>query len=84
MAAETVSVIDEAKSLGLFKPQSAFEVHCGNCHSRLDPQGDCATCGLIGRPVEEIEKRMATDPSGTEKLLRGAIAKRRSYKPVKG
>ncbi len=83
MAAETSSAIEEAKGLGLFTPQGAFEVHCGNCHSRLDPSGDCPTCGLIGRSVAEIEKRMATDPAGTEKLVRAAIAKRRAYKPVK-
>lgn len=84
MVAQTGSVIEEAKALGLFRPQSAFEVHCSSCHSRLDPQGDCRNCGLIGRPVEEIEKRMATDPSGTEKRVREAIARRRSYKPLKG
>lgn len=78
-----VSALEEAKGLGLFAPRAAFEVHCGNCQSRLDRSGDCPTCGLIGRPVAEIEKRLRSDPAGTEKMLRGAIAKRRAYRPVK-
>lgn len=73
----------EARSLDLFKPHGAFEVHCSNCHTRLDPMGDCPNCGLIGRPEAEIARRLQSDPAGTEKLLRGAIAKRRAYKPAK-
>jgi len=69
----------EARSLDLFKPHGAFEVHCSNCHTRLDPMGDCPNCGLIGRPEAEIARRLQGDPAGTEKLLRGAIAKRRAY-----
>jgi hypothetical protein len=84
MVAQTSSSLEEAKSLDLFKPHGAFEVHCANCHSRLNPMGDCSNCGLIGRPLAEIEKRMTLDPTGTEKVLREAVAKRRAYKPVKG
>ncbi|MBU6424254.1 MAG: hypothetical protein KGQ88_09490 [Chloroflexi bacterium] len=82
MAAE--AALAEAKSLGLFVPHGAFEVHCGSCHARLNGTGDCPTCGLIGRSEAEIEKRLRTDPAGTEKMLRGAMAKRRAFRPVKG
>ncbi len=78
-----VSAFEDAKSLGLFTPHAAFEVHCSNCHSRLDRMGDCANCGLIGRPAAEIEKRLQVDPAGTEKMLQAQVAKRRAYRPVK-
>jgi LSD1 subclass zinc finger protein len=78
------ALVEEARSLGLFVPHGAFEVHCSNCHTRLDPLGDCPNCGLIGRPAEEIERRAMADPAATEKLLRRAIDKRRAYRPVKG
>jgi hypothetical protein len=81
VAAETL--IEEARSLGLFKPHGAFEVHCAECHTRLDPMGDCPNCGLIGRPEAEIERRASADPGGTEKLLKRAIERRRAYRPVK-
>jgi hypothetical protein len=79
---DTRALIAEARSMGLFKPHGAFEVHCSNCHARLDARGDCATCGLIGRPDAELERRAQSDPEGTSKLLRGAIEKRKSFKPV--
>ena len=72
----------EAQALGLFQPHGAFEVHCSHCHARLDGRGDCATCGLIGRPASELERRAQTDPEGTGKLLRAAIDKRKNFKPV--
>jgi hypothetical protein len=75
--------MEEARTLGLFKPHAAFEVHCSNCHSRLDPSGDCANCGLIGRQTADIEKRVQTDPATVERLLQTQIAKRRAYRPVK-
>jgi hypothetical protein len=83
-AAEVAKAIEEARALGLFVPHGAFEVHCSNCHTRLDPMGDCPNCGLIGRSADEIERRANTDPAGMEKLLRGAMDKRRAYRPVKG
>jgi hypothetical protein len=75
-------LIAEAQALGLFQPHGAFEVHCSHCHARLDSRGDCATCGLIGRPASELERRAETDPDGTSKLLRAAIEKRKNFKPV--
>ena len=81
--ADLNALMVEARSLDLFKPHGAFEVHCGNCHTRLDPSGDCPTCGLIGRPEAEVEKRARNDPAGAEKLLQGAIAKRKAYQPAK-
>jgi hypothetical protein len=75
-------LITEARTMGLFKPHAAFEVHCANCHGRLDGKGDCATCGLIGRAESEIAKRAQVDPAGTTKLLSGAIAKRKAYRPA--
>ncbi len=77
------ALIKEATGLDLFRPHGAFEVHCAHCHARLDGNGDCATCGLIGRPSLELERRAATDPARVEKLLAGAIAKRRAYTPAK-
>jgi len=75
-------LIAEAQALGLFQPHGAFEVHCSHCHARLDSRGDCATCGLIGRRAAELERRAQTDPEGISKLLRAAIEKRKSFKPV--
>ena len=82
MAGSTANLVDEAKALDLFRPHGAFEVHCAHCHARLDGNGDCATCGLIGRPALELERRAATDPERVEKLLTAAIAKRRAYTPA--
>jgi hypothetical protein len=82
MASETQALVAEAGTLGLFKPQAAFEVHCSNCHGRLDGRGDCPTCGVIGRAQAEIERRALTDPVGTTKLLRAAIERRKAYRPA--
>ncbi|TME64114.1 MAG: hypothetical protein E6I51_02860 [Chloroflexi bacterium] len=82
MAEDVRALIAEAAALNLFTPQGAFEVHCSYCHARLDARGDCATCGLIGRPASELERRAQTDADGTAKLLRTAIDKRKSFKPV--
>ncbi|HEX9269392.1 MAG TPA: hypothetical protein VF998_06085, partial [Candidatus Limnocylindria bacterium] len=70
--ATTEELIEEAKALDLFKPHGAFEVHCAHCHARLDGNGDCATCGLIGRPASELERRAKSDPERVNKLLSGA------------
>ncbi len=83
MATDSQALMEEARTLGLFKAHAAFEVHCSNCHSRLNPMGDCSNCGLIGRPEADLEKRAQNDPSAVEKLLRDQVAKRRAYKPVK-
>lgn len=72
------TLLTEARELGLFRAHGAFEVHCGNCHSRLDAMGDCASCGLIGRPESDVTKR-----AQAENLLRRQIARRRAYRPVK-
>ena len=77
------ALIDEARTMGLFRAHAPFEVHCSNCHMRLDPQGDCPSCGVIGRPEADIVKRGASDATSTEKLLRAQIARRRAYRPVK-
>jgi len=82
MADEIGALIAEAETMGLFKPHGAFEVHCVYCHARLDGRGDCATCGLIGRSSAELAQRAKTDPAGTTSLVRGAIEKRKRYKPV--
>lgn len=82
MVADPRTLIAEAQGMGLFQPQGAFEVHCANCHARLDSRGDCQTCGLIGRPAAELERRAQTDPEGTSRLLRAAIEKRKAFKPV--
>ena len=79
---DTQELLDEARSLGLFRPQAPFDVHCANCHARLDGRGDCATCGLIGRSDGEIQKRAQVDPAGTAKLLLGAIARRKAFRPA--
>ncbi len=80
--ADAQVLLDEARTLGLFRPQAPFEVHCANCHARLDGRGDCSTCGLIGRSDSELSKRAQVDPAGTTKLLQGAIARRKAYKPA--
>ncbi|MBM4433779.1 MAG: hypothetical protein FJ028_01485 [Chloroflexi bacterium] len=77
------ALIDEARGLGLFRAHAPFEVHCGNCHMRLDPRGDCPSCGIIGRPEADVAKRAQSDAAGAEKLLRTQIARRRAYKPVR-
>lgn len=81
--ANVSTLMAEARSLDLFKPHGAFEVHCSNCHTRLGPLGDCPSCGLIGRPEAELERRAASDAAGVEKVLREAIAMRRAHKPLK-
>ena len=82
MMADAQSLLAEAKTLGLFKPHAPFEVHCANCHARLDGRGDCATCGLIGRSEGEIAKRAQVDPAGTAKLLEAQVNRRRAFKPA--
>ena len=82
MTQEAQTLISEAQGLGLFRPQAAFEVHCSNCHGRLDGRGDCPTCGLIGRNSTELERRAQSDPAGVSKLLSAAIAKRKNYRPA--
>ncbi len=82
MSADLVPLMQEATGLGLFKPQGAFEVHCNHCQARLDTRGDCASCGLIGRPAAELDRRAQTDPDGVAKLLRGAIERRKAFKPL--
>lgn len=83
MAGQVEALMDEARTLDLFKTHGAFEVHCSNCHARLDPMGDCANCGLIGRPEADLLKRAQSDPAAVENGLRRQIAKRREYKPLK-
>lgn len=78
------TLIAEANALDLFRPHGAFEVHCGHCLARLDALGDCASCGLIGRPAAQLEKRAQTDPGAVNKLLASAIEKRRAFKPAGG
>ena len=75
------TLITEAETLGLFKPHTAFEVHCANCHGRLNPLGDCDTCGLIGRTVAEARRRAGGDAVSAERWLAAAIAKRKAYRP---
>ena len=82
MAVDTQGLMSEARTMGLFKPHAAFEVHCSHCAGRLDGQGDCPTCGLIGRPEAEIAKRAQVDPAGTQKVLEKAIARRKAYRPA--
>ena len=81
MSTETSTLIGEADTLGLFKPHGAFEVHCSHCHARLNGMGDCDTCGLIGRPSDDLVKRADIDPEGVHSLLRRSISKRGAYKP---
>lgn len=80
MANDIETLVAEAETLGLFQPHTAFEVHCANCHGRLNGRGDCDTCGLIGRSAGETRRRAATDPAAV-KWLAAAIGKRRAYRP---
>jgi len=80
--ADAQQLLGEARALGLFRPHAPFEVHCANCHARLDGRGDCATCGLIGRSDAEISKRAQVDPAGTAKLLEAQIGRRKAFKPA--
>lgn len=80
--ADIGALIAEATGLDLFRPHGAFEVHCAHCHARLDGNGDCATCGLIGRPADELARRGETDPDRVAKLLATSIKKRRAYTPA--
>ena len=82
MTSDFDTLVAEAEALGLFKPHTAFEVHCANCHGRLNPRGDCDTCGLIGRSAAEARKRAGGDLAGAEKWLGNAIAKRKAYRPA--
>ncbi|HET8567455.1 MAG TPA: hypothetical protein VFM93_00530 [Candidatus Limnocylindria bacterium] len=82
MGAQLPALMAEARGLGLFRPHTASEVHCSNCHARLDARGDCPVCGLIGRADADIERRAQDDPAGTERLLSGAIAKRKAFTPA--
>ena len=81
MADGLEALVAEAEALGLFKPHTAFEVHCANCHGRLNPRGDCDTCGLIGRSAAETRRRAGSDPTTAEKWLTASIAKRKAYRP---
>ena len=80
--ADPQALLVEARELGLFKPHPPFEVHCANCHARLDGRGDCATCGLIGRAENEMAKRAQVDPAGTAKLLETQVGRRKAFKPA--
>lgn len=79
----TTALMDEARSLGLFRIHGAFEVHCSNCHARLDGSGNCPDCGLIGRSEEQVSERAKSDPAATDKLLRTQIDRRRAHRPVR-
>lgn len=81
MPADATTLLDEAKTLGLFRPHSAFEVHCANCQARLNTRGDCSSCGLIGQSEDALRGRAETDAQGVAKLLGDHIAKRRAYAP---
>lgn len=84
MAPDTKALLAQAESLGLLRPHGAFEVHCSHCHARLDPQGDCGTCGLIGRSATELERRGGSDPERVSAILAKAIGKRQAYSPAGG
>ncbi len=75
------ALIAQAETLGLFTPHTAFEVHCANCHGRLNPRGDCDTCGLIGRSATDVRRRAGSDPLPAEQWLAAAIARRKAYRP---
>ena len=81
MAGGFDTLVTEAETLGLFKPHTAFEVHCANCHGRLNPLGDCDTCGLIGRTAADARRRAGSDAAAAERWLGTAIAKRKAYRP---
>lgn len=80
MANDVETLVAEAEALGLFQPHTAFEVHCANCHGRLNGRGDCDTCGLIGRSATETRRRASAD-AASAKWLAAAIAKRKAYRP---
>ena len=82
--ADTKTLIDEASALNLFRPHGAFEVHCSYCHARLNGQGDCSTCGLIGRSADELRRRAEANPDAVNALLSAAIQKRKAFKPAGG
>jgi len=84
MAGNIADLLAEAESLGLLLPHGAFEVHCSHCHARLDPQGDCGTCGLIGRSAADLQRRGGSDPERVGALLAKAIGKRQAYSPAGG
>lgn len=82
MAAALETLLAEARSHDLIHPLGAFEVHCRHCHARLSATGDCATCGLIGRPESELKRRAASDADGIARLLEISIARRKSFEPA--
>jgi hypothetical protein len=83
MSADINTALEEAKSLDLFQPHGAFEVHCSYCHARLNSAGDCASCGLIGQSQSTMEQRAKGNPETVLRLLTASIAKRRSHAPLK-
>ncbi|MDQ3399620.1 MAG: hypothetical protein M3470_01285 [Chloroflexota bacterium] len=82
MGAALDTLLAEARSHDLIQPLGAFEVHCRHCHARLSGTGDCATCGLIGRPESELMRRAASDADGIARLLEISIARRKSFGPA--
>lgn len=74
-------LMQEAKTLGLIRPQAAHDVHCANCAGRLDGRGDCPTCGVISRPEKDLTEHARSDPAGVAKELSTAIARRKAYRP---
>lgn len=82
MTAALETLIAEARSHDLIQPLGAFEVHCRHCHARLSGTGDCATCGLIGRPESELRRRAESDADGITALLELSIARRKSFGPA--
>lgn len=82
MAAALDALLAEARSQDLIQPLGAFEVHCRHCHARLSGTGDCATCGMIGRPEAELMRRAASDADGIARLLEISIARRKSFGPA--
>jgi len=74
-------LLAQARSLDLIQPLGAFEVHCRHCHARLSGTGDCATCGMIGRPESELMRRAGSDADGVARLLEISIARRKSFGP---
>ncbi len=81
MVAALETLLAEARSQDLIQPLGAFEVHCRHCHARLSGTGDCATCGMIGRPESELMRRAASDADGIARLLEISIARRKSFGP---
>lgn len=76
------ALLAEARSQDLIQPLGAFEVHCRHCHARLSGTGDCATCGLIGRPESELRRRAESDADGVAGLVELSIARRKSFGPA--